>query len=476
MSPSRVASPIRRQAHVERASRERAARAAADRCCHSRAASGLGLTLVLTLAAVGTAWAEARPELQSEPIPDSGDPTLATERLTLAQALERAFANNPDLRVAEQEIDRSRGLLQQARAAELPSLLGSGLYTRLDHDRVTSTGLKIGAANQWSANLTLNLPVVLPTAWAGVHRAESAVDLTKTTAVAIRRTLAAAVARAYLGVVLQHRQAEVAVRARDTARVHFDFSHTRLRGGLGNSLDDVRAEQEVRIDQVQLANARAALVRAQATLASLLSRDHLVDVVDEVPLPSLPDPRGALDAARNARADVKVSESRLRGAEHAYRDRWALYSPYLTANGVGFVQDLGSAIQPTRGWQAQLLLTLPLYDGGYRTGVTRERAASEAEARAELDATLRGLDVDVQAAFELVVRADEALAAARGSSQLAHRAAELADLAYRAGATTNLEVVDAEQRARDAETQAALAEDAARQARLDLLLATGRFP
>jgi outer membrane protein TolC len=108
--------------------------------------------------------------------------------------------------------------------------------------------------------------------------------------------------------------------------------------------------------------------------------------------------------------------------------------------------------------------------------VARERAASEAEARATLDATLRGLAVDVRAAFELVVRADEALAAARGSSQLAHRAAELADLAYRAGATTNLEVVDAEQRARDAETQAALAEDSARQARLDLLVAAGRFP
>ena len=40
---------------------------------------------------------------------------------------------------------------------------------------------------------------------------------------------------------------------------------------------------------------------------------------------------------------------------------------------------------------------MPLYDGGYRTGVTRERAASEAEARAELDATLRSLDVDVRA-------------------------------------------------------------------------------
>lgn len=52
----------------------------------------------------------------------------------------------------------------------------------------------------------------------------------------------------------------------------------------------------------------------------------------------------------------------------------------------------------------------------------------------------------------------------------------LANLAYSAGATTNLEVIDAERRARDAETQAVIAEDNARQARLDPLSASGRFP
>jgi outer membrane protein TolC len=39
-----------------------------------------------------------------------------------------------------------------------------------------------------------------------------------------------------------------------------------------------------------------------------------------------------------------------------------------------------------------------------------------------------------------------------------------------------LEVIDAERQARDAETLAAVAEDAARQARLDMLAASGRFP
>jgi hypothetical protein len=41
---------------------------------------------------------------------------------------------------------------------------------------------------------------------------------------------------------------------------------------------------------------------------------------------------------------------------------------------------------------------------------------------------------------------------------------------------TNLEVIDAERAARDAATQAAVAADAARQARLTMLASTGRLP
>ena len=43
-----------------------------------------------------------------------------------------------------------------------------------------------------------------------------------------------------------------------------------------------------------------------------------------------------------------------------------------------------------------------------------------------------------------MLRADQALTSARDASRLAHRAQELATIAYRAGATTNIEVLDAD--------------------------------
>jgi outer membrane protein TolC len=122
------------------------------------------------------------------------------------------------------------------------------------------------------------------------------------------------------------------------------------------------------------------------------------------------------------------------------------------------------------------VLTIPLFDGGARYGLQRERSALYQESKAQLDGLLRQARSDVRAAFEAVQRADESVQSARQAARLAHDALEMTTLAYREGATNDLEVVDAQRRARDADVAALVAEDTARQARIDLLSASGRFP
>ena len=76
----------------------------------------------------------------------------------------------------------------------------------------------------------------------------------------------------------------------------------------------------------------------------------------------------------------------------------------------------------------------------------------------------------------LVTRAEATLAAAQESARLAEEARQLSGTAYQAGATTNLEIIDAERRSRDAATSTVIAEDAVRQARLDWMIAAGKLP
>jgi outer membrane protein TolC len=65
---------------------------------------------------------------------------------------------------------------------------------------------------------------------------------------------------------------------------------------------------------------------------------------------------------------------------------------------------------------------------------------------------------------------------ARLAAQQAGEVVEIVNISFKVGASTNIEVIDAQRAARDAATAAAIAEDQLRQARLALLVALGRFP
>ena len=65
---------------------------------------------------------------------------------------------------------------------------------------------------------------------------------------------------------------------------------------------------------------------------------------------------------------------------------------------------------------------------------------------------------------------------ARAAAQQASSVVDIVNVSYRAGVATNIEVIEAQKQARDADNIVAVAEDNVRRARLDLLAATGRFP
>jgi outer membrane protein TolC len=264
------------------------------------------------------------------------------------------------------------------------------------------------------------------------------------------------------------------VQARDTARAHEEFSKSRFAGGVGNRLDAVRAAQERASSETRVQSQTIALIRAQEALGILLGENGPIDAVD-VTLGAPPTLATALSEAES-RSDIVASKQRVESSRKSVRDSYADYMPLLTGIAQPFYQSPATLTLPTTGWQAQLLLTIPLFDGGYRYGAKNEREALYDQSKTKLDAALRQARSEVRVGFEAVQRADDALIQARDAAKLAQEALELSQLAYRAGATSNIEVVDAERRARDAATDAAVAEDAARQARLDLLSAAGKFP
>jgi outer membrane protein TolC len=398
----------------------------------------------------------------------------APAKVGFEEAVQRAMSRNPTAALAAEELHRAEALVQQARSTWLPTLNANGTYTRLDADRVLGDRV-IQAADSVNANLVLTVPLFAPKAWVATDRAKNNREVARLALADTRRQVAVSAGRAYLTIIGQKRVLESSVHARDTARAHEEFSKARLAGGVGNRLDAVRAAQERASTETRVQNQMLALTRAQEALGILIGENGPVDATD-ASLSAPPTLAAAIGEAESSRSDVVVSREQVEAARKAVRDSYADYLPILTGVAQPFYQNPATLTLPTTGWQAQLLLSLPIYDGGNRYGLKHERDALHEQAKTRLDAALRQARSDVRVAFEAVQRSDDALAQAREASKLAQEALELSTLAYRAGATSNIEVVDAERRARDAETDAAVAEDSARQARLDLLAAAGRFP
>lgn len=408
------------------------------------------------------------------------------QTLTLEEAVRRALQRNPSIEVALQEIDRANALLREVRSSSFPTISGAGAYTRLDYDRtITQPATPPATGNvtrviipkdSFNAQLNVSMPIFAPQRWTQWSHAGENVDVTRYSAEDVRRTVAVATARAYLAVFTQHRLVEVNEQSMVNARQHVDYTKARLDAGSGNRLDVVRSSQEAATAASLLSNSLIGLTRAKEALGVLVADEGPVDTVQQVPLPVPPTPDDAVKEAEANRQDVRAQRRRLEAADHVVRDSYADYLPLLTANFQPFWQSAASLTSPTTGWQASLVLSVPFYDGGLRYGLKRERSALAAEAKSQLEGLLRQARSDVRLAFESVRRADEALQSSQEAARLAQDSLQMTQLAYREGATNDLDVVDAERRARDASTQALISEDAARQARIDLLTASGRFP
>jgi outer membrane protein TolC len=413
----------------------------------------------------------AAPEL-----PDPQPYTTKTPvKMRFAEAITEAQAHNVSAAVARREVDRAMGLLEQARAASLPVLTGQGGLARLNAARALGNNTLAGQ-NQRNAALNINVPLVAPRAWGNWAEARTTANIAHAGDANVRRQVSITAARAYLAIITQTNIVAVEQVAVETDRAHAEYAQARFSGGVGNRLDQLRADQELANSEAQLQNALAGLAQAQEALGVLVGRATPVDVADDMPLSPAGPQQEALQTAETLRADVRMAQGQMHQAEQVRRNTWLDFAPSIVGTANLFHSFPGTPSVPLNGWELQLLLQVPLYDGGARYGAMAVRDAAQAEAQLRLDNALRQARSEVRLAYETVAHSEAALKASQRGAESAAEALKLANAAYHAGTTGNLEVIDAERVNRDAQTTAIVAQDSVRKARLDLITAAGKFP
>jgi outer membrane protein TolC len=344
--------------------------------------------------------------------------------------------------------------------------------TTLDRARGFAGGVT-QPRNQFLFSASASVPVLAASRWAAVEQARDQIGVADAGSVEVRQQVAVAAAHSYLAVVAARRQVAVAERAVATARAHLDYATARLDAGAGSRLNQVRASQAVFTETSRLENARLGLRTSQEALGVIVAAPGPVDAGAE---PSFDAPGAMGESAwRTARPDFMSQAAVQRAAERAVRDSLRDWWPTVTASfDPAYVTPAG-LFQPSRTWRLTVAVSQPIFDGGQRAATRRLREVTLDQSRVSLSALEIRARSEVGLAQAAVRSREAAGAAARRAAQDAAEVLRITSAAFEVGATTNLEVIDAQRAARDADTAAELADDALRRARLDLLVALGIF-
>jgi outer membrane protein TolC len=415
--------------------------------------------VIAALLVTNAAWAQ---------LPD------VVERITFDEAIRRALEKNPSIAEAAQAIFQAETLLQQARTVYRPTIDASIVTTILDDDRGFNEFVTQPRTQSFIGGV-IAYPVLAAARWALNAQAEDQIRVARLGVDEVRRQIAFAAGTAYLSVIAQQRLIDVAIHARENAQAHVDYARALLQGGAGSKLNELRAAQELATDEMLLEAARLGLRRSQEALGVLLGADGAIDASAEPALevvtttPS--DTQWLLQ-----RTDVKLFSAQIDAADRVYRDSWRDWVPTATAAFEPQLVTPAGLFQPSRTWRGFLAFSIPLFDGGSRRATRRQREIDVDTARIQLtDVELRAR-AEQRTAEAAVDINQRGLAHARQAAEHAAEVLRITDIAFRAGATTNIELIDAQRRSRDADAAVAQAEDRVRQARLDLLVAVGRFP
>ncbi len=414
--------------------------------------------------------AQNAPVAQTTPatVPQGTMPTPLS-KVEFDEAIARAVEKNPTVAQAATAIARAEQLLQQSKAATLPSVSASFSNVTLDDERGTS-GAVTQPQNQSAFGGNISVPILAASRWAAVAQSKDQIEIANAATADVRRQISVAAGQAYLSVIAQRRQVDVAERALANANEHLDYARKRLQSGAGTRLNELRALQQVTSDAARLEASRLSLFRAQEALGTLLVAGGPVDVGAE-PVFEAPT---ATDIT--SRTDVQLQQASIKAAERVLydsrRDWWPTgtfsFDPaYVTPSGT---------FSPSATWRATFSFSQPIFDGGTRKSAKALRQISLSSAKLGLAAIENQANADVRLAQVAVNSLQRIAGNTRLSADQAGEVLKITNAAFELGATTNLEVIDAQRSARDAEAAAVVADDAVRQAKLLLLVALGRFP
>lgn len=367
----------------------------------------------------------------------------------LDQLVTLAIDNNGDLRVARARVLEARAARTSANAELLPLVTAGASVTRGDTTGTLNTNKLMSVDASWEVDLL-----------GGNRRAAEAAGYSVQAVDAARRyvvvSLLADVVRGYMN--LRDTQQQVAITEnnlniqRETARI----VRAQQTEGVASDFDVSRAEAQRLGTEVRMTAARQSLAVARNTLAVLVGispADVQARTAEVKPVPvATPNVVVAKPAYVIAvRPDVQQAERALAAATATQGVAAASWFPKLSLTSLFGIADT-STRSSDAVWQAGGSVIAPVLDFGRVRAAVKTADARQMAALATYEQAINRALADVETALTGYVSAQRQLVDLREAAVASRRASDLADMRYKEGVSSLLDVLTVQEQKLAAES------------------------
>lgn len=308
--------------------------------------------------------------------------------------------------------------------------------------------LEIQKQHAFAAQAQLSQAIFVPAVWTAGRVAGLSERISELNIENARREVLFAVTQSFYAVATMQESVKVTEALLKVAADHEKDAQLQVDTGTAPRLTLLRAQLDRSRAEQDVVRAQTNLVSARLALATLLNRRANFEVAPP-PEPTVPQDleRGEVvrlaDEAIERRPDIAAISVQRDVAQVQHSQSWFKYLPTLALTARYSIQNAAGFTGRPDNWSAGLGLNWNIFDGGLREAENRELAAKLREARALEEQSQRNVRDEVFRARLDLESARANRLKAEDSARLARESSAMVELQFRAGASSYIEVADA---------------------------------
>ncbi|MCU7498246.1 MAG: TolC family protein [Bacteroidota bacterium] len=398
-------------------------------------------------------------------------------KISLGDAVNMALQKNKDILISRQDLDKSEAQISEAYGNALPQVNLSANYSRnielpvlflpagvsfgapkTDSPSGTAasehpTALKLGSNNSYTAGITLNQVLFSAKVNTAIQIAKEYRNYTQYNTDATRENVVDSVKRAYYSVLLLQQVLEVSRQGLDLAKANYDNVSQLYKQGMASEFDYLRSGVQVSNTEPGVSKAENTLQLAKNGLKFLLGVDlkENIELTGELELDELP--QGVIESESQTAVEKNSMIQALASQENILEKNIQIqrsdYFPTLAAFGSYQYQTQDNTFQFSnynwaKNFTVGLQISYPIFNG-LQTKYRTEQAVIDKEklsiTRSKLE---EGIKIQVEAARLKMMEAKKRIDAQQKSVEQAERAVTIAEVRYKNGLGTQIELIDSQ--------------------------------